>query len=342
MKRQYICSCFFTHNIFLKRYGLHVTYNNEQQFLSDYKQILEERGCNTKEKIQNVKELIHEEINKRRSNGRESRRRKEVIACTYKPLYSQLYKLQESFLDARFCDIVNYAKETTADRQQLVNMLKSWKAPGTFTLPVFTRFFCEKLVEELKHYEQSDAPKSRPNSMNCYGVLLDELGFYPNFINKLCKQYISPIARILYPEWCGENGLDSHRAFVVSYDYNESKDDTGLDLHYDNAEVTLNVSLTDSFDEGDLYFSCMRQEQHMEYFQVLHHLGHGVLHRGQHMHGAMPLTSGERFNLIIWMRSSCVRNQLCPMCDEVPSLVETEGDGDGFTADDMVNVCSLT
>lgn len=57
----------------------------------------------------------------------------------------------------------------------------------------------------------------------------------------------------------------------------------------------------------------------------------GLLHRGQHMHGAMPISEGERYNLIIWMRSSQQRNQLCPMCDEKPDLVESVGYGDGFT-----------
>ena len=49
------------------------------------------------------------------------------------------------------------------------------------------------------------------------------------------------------------------------------------------------------------------------------------------MHGALPITSGERYNLIIWMRASSVRNKLCPMCDKQPELISTEGSGDGFT-----------
>lgn len=57
----------------------------------------------------------------------------------------------------------------------------------------------------------------------------------------------------------------------------------------------------------------------------------GILHRGQHFHGAMPIDFGERHNLIIWMRSSSIRNQQCPRCDERPTLVETPGEGDGFT-----------
>lgn len=43
-------------------------------------------------------------------------------------------------------------------------------APRVYRLPVFTRDFCRDLVEELEHFESSDAPKGRPNTMNNYGV----------------------------------------------------------------------------------------------------------------------------------------------------------------------------
>jgi hypothetical protein len=37
-------------------------------------------------------------------------------------------------------------------------------------VPVFTPTFCQALLEELEHFEQSDMPKGRPNTMNNYGV----------------------------------------------------------------------------------------------------------------------------------------------------------------------------
>ena len=60
----------------------------------------------------------------------------------------------------------------------------------------------------------------------------------------------------------------------------------------------------------------------------------GILHRGQHLHGSEPITSGERYNLIIWMRSSAIRNQLCPMCWQKPGCllpVDSDSYGDGMT-----------
>nr|XP_039247999.1 2-oxoglutarate and iron-dependent oxygenase domain-containing protein 2-like [Styela clava] len=184
-------------------------------------------------------------------------------------------------------------------------------------------------------------PKGRPNTMNNGGILLDELGFNENFITPLRESYLDPIAKILFPDWVDEK-LDSHKSFTVNY-----KEDQDLDLgfHYDNAEVTLNVCIGKDFDDGSLYFGSMRQECNRsdKTVEVKHKVGEGVLHRGQHKHGAMPISYGERTNLIIWMRSSSIRNQLCPMCDNKPTLAPAIGLGDGFTRHDTptVQVCSL-
>jgi len=106
-------------------------------------------------------------------------------------------------------------------------------------------------------------------------------------------------------------------------------------LHFDNAEVTLNVSLDDEYDGGDLVFRGMKTEPKREsdFFGYEHRLGEGVLHLGALRHEAMPLTRGKRTNLIIWMRSSMERvlGAGCPRCDRRPSEVlaigESYGDG---------------
>jgi hypothetical protein len=98
---------------------------------------------------------------------------------------------------------------------------------------------------------------------------LDELGF-TDFIDQLRVQYLNPLARLLFgDEYLGSTGLDSHKAFVVAYKMGQ---DIDLGYHYDNAEITLNVSLGkamrdvlsdidchigDQFEEGNLYFGTM-------------------------------------------------------------------------------------
>ena len=85
-------------------------------------------------------------------------------------------------------------------------------------------------------------------------VLLNELGFNDRFVTPLMRDFLSPLTRLLYPD-CGGDSLDSHKAFVVKYKLGE---DLALAYHYDNAEVTLNVSLGKEFTEGALYFGGMR------------------------------------------------------------------------------------
>ncbi len=75
--------------------------------------------------------------------------------------------------------------------------------------------------------------------------------------------------------------------------------------------------------------------------EIKHQQGYGILHRGQQMHGALPIYSGERQNIIVWMRSSEIRNKCCPMCGKKPNLVKVVGKGDGFTIPSM-SICSTS
>lgn len=70
----------------------------------------------------------------------------------------------------------------------------------------------------------------------------------------LRKQFLAPLSRLLFPD-AGGDSLDSHKAFVVTY---KMEEDLDLNYHYDNAEVTLNVSLGKEFSDGVLYFGDMR------------------------------------------------------------------------------------
>ncbi|XP_071512980.1 2-oxoglutarate and iron-dependent oxygenase domain-containing protein 2-like isoform X3 [Panulirus ornatus] len=167
-----------------------------------------------------------------------------------------------------------------------------------------------------------------------FQIKLEEIGF-DDFISGLRSTYLTPLTRLLYPDWGGSR-LDSHKAFIVKYKEGE---DVDLDYHYDNAEVTLNVSLNEDYTDGELYFGPMRNEVSSQRLGYTHHIGRGLLHRGQQLHGALPISEGVRYNLIIWMRSSQVRNELCPMCDEKPVLVPVKhGFGDGFT-ETTADVC---
>ncbi|KAM3611845.1 uncharacterized protein V6R79_024867 [Siganus canaliculatus] len=327
----YLCNCFTTDNIFLEDYKLHVRYVSEQQFRQDYGALLRSHGCVTEEQFEDVLNKISQEVDRRRRLGVTSAQRAAAIKEVYRPLHPHVYHLQESYLAPKFKQIVEYCKRRDPSEDGLSDLLEE-EAARVYRFPVFEKSFCEELVEELQHFEQSSAPKGRPNTMNHYGILLNEMGFDDGFITPLREQYLRPITTVLFPD-CGGVCLDSHKAFVVKYDMNEDLD---LSYHYDNAEVTINVSLGKDFTEGNLYFGDMKQVPlgETECSEVEHRVAEGLLHRGQHMHGALPISSGQRWNLIVWMRASQVRNKLCPMCNKKPALVEGEGFADGFTKHD--------
>ena len=48
---------------------------------------------------------------------------------------------------------------------------------------------------------------------------------------------VQPLAAVAYPEYAG---LDNHKCFSIQYSPDK---DVSLSTHFDNAEVTLNVSL---------------------------------------------------------------------------------------------------
>ncbi|NWY30101.1 OGFD2 protein, partial [Pheucticus melanocephalus] len=336
------CACFFTDNIFVGRFGLHVRYRDEPQLRRDYGRALRERGCRSEEQFREVLREIEAEVQRRKQLPRQSVERRAIISKCYKPKHPEVYTLQDSFLAPEFLEIERFCTSPGADLQGLLSYLESFSDKRIYRLPVFTEQFCQALLDELENFEQSDMPKGRPNTMNNYGVLLNELGMDERFLTPL-RERLRPLAALLYPE-LGGACLDSHRAFVVKYALHEDLD---LSSHYDNAEVTLNVSLGKEFTEGNLYFGEFNQDPSPvpQYIEVEHACGRGLLHRGGQIHGALPIASGERWNLIVWMRSSAVRNRLCPMCRRKPELVQAEGFGDGFTEGEeqpqTVSVCAL-
>jgi len=202
--------------------------------------------------------------------------------------------------------------------------------PGLLTFDVLSVAFCQRLEEELAHFDASGLPKSAPNTMNRRGVILAELAFGPGLLDPLVAEYLEPAAALL-PGHC--QGLDSYRAFTVQYEAVQDGD-RELATHYDNAEVTLNVNLGGLWEGGEIEFQGLATEPEDKAMLARVSLprGRGVLHAGLDLHRALPLTSGRRHNLVVWCRSSKVRNERCPMCFEAPRVVSTNRFGDeGFT-----------
>ncbi|CAE7225894.1 CP2 [Symbiodinium sp. CCMP2592] len=178
-----------------------------------------------------------------------------------------------------------------------------------------------KLLEEIDGVEewakQSDWELRRPNSMNRYGVVLEDLGLGA-FAAALATGLASPLAAALYPERRFGVFNDIH-AFTVRY---RGGEDRFLETHVDSSEVTLNICLGGDFRGGGVYFhgldtqegpsdpmtsphpsDCTRCAVTHE-----HRVGTAIIHLGNHIHGAHSIEDGSRTNLILWCRSSPAKN----------------------------------
>jgi hypothetical protein len=158
--------------------------------------------------------------------------------------------------------------------------------PGVFVFDAFTKEFCNLLLTE------TDKHKSvAPNSMNKYGVVLEDIGL-GNVCEFLLKRLVNPLARRFYPHG---GRLTQYHGFIVNYEPGKQK---SLDLHYDDSDVTLNVCLGRKFTGGKLLFHSEEGVAKIE-----HKVGQAVIHLGEHRHQAQNIQTGKRSNLILWCSS---------------------------------------
>ncbi|KAH8039390.1 hypothetical protein HPB51_006410 [Rhipicephalus microplus] len=354
MKKQkfYRCACYLSSDIPVPELDMRINYFGQHAFMRQFGEV----ETTVFSRMNDVKEAQH------------SREKDDQDMC-YIPFDEEVYKFKESCLDPEFVKVA----KTVVSPESLPSSWVISKEKEVYRIPLFTPEFADKLLYELDHFEGSEMPKIRPNVINNYAdrnrtsglrvisrapnrhcsteaavaaafpppsemqppqpTVLSEVGFDEQFVTPLRDQYLFPLCRALFPHWTGAR-FDSHNAFAVR---SEPGNDSGLEFHYDNAEVTLNVCLgRRGFSGGELYFSDMREEPLDQCSSTMLQKQtpcHAFLHRGQQLRGTLSTLSGENVNLVVWLRSSEMRNRRCPLCDHVPTLVAAgEGYGDGFTA----------
>jgi hypothetical protein len=195
--------------------------------------------------------------------------------------------------------------------------------PGRHALRVLDPAWCADLAASLDALHRAalvaGVPLAAPNTMNRYGAILDTVSEdLPSWMRPPprlldlapLRAHLAPLTASLFPHHHGAS-LDHHHGFVVRYAMDEDLD---LSFHADDAEVTLNLCLAGGFTGGDLWFEgprCAHHRDHPAWAKErgtwAHLPGVAVLHAGADRHGAHPLRSGVRQNLIVWMRSSRAR-----------------------------------
>ena len=160
------------------------------------------------------------------------------------------------------------------------------------------------LLEELVHYERSGIPLRRPNGMNRYGAILDELGLTAS-LDHLCQRYLRPLGQMLYPHLIARGDADEHYGFIVRYKRGE---DVALAEHADASVLTMNANLGyPGFTGGALAFRGTRGLDQNPRGVAASTVGfadfepgEAILHLGGQYHAALPIEEGERVNLVVW------------------------------------------
>ena len=99
------------------------------------------------------------------------------------------------------------------------------ESAGVYSFELFSKAFCETFLREVDNYDSSGLPVRRPNSMNMYGLIVNEIGMR-DAITELQQDILWPVARLLWP--LQSTQFDAHHSFIVRY---KSDEDPGLDMH---------------------------------------------------------------------------------------------------------------
>lgn len=206
------------------------------------------------------------------------------IKHNYVPLYDSLYSIENWKFNESFIDFIKYKN----------NFKINSYGSDIYSFEFLDEDFCELLIQEMEHFkmfcEENELKITRPNSMNKEGCVLNEFGFY-KILNKIVKVLLEPLVEILYNQV--KIPFISQHSFIVSYEMNK---DLKLKSHVDDSKVTLNLCLERKFKKGELKFYKNGG------FLIDHKSGTAIIHLGSDRHSALEIASGERHNLIIWMK----------------------------------------
>lgn len=184
-----------------------------------------------------------------------------------------------------------------SEAEDSLRALFSELIPGVFAANILTPEVITALRGELKHLSKSGIPSRRPNGMNRYGFILDDRIPLNDFIEHFVLQYIKPLAHVLFPELLSHGDTAEYYAFSIHY---ALEGDVQLKEHRDQSVVTLNINLDTNadFESSGLYFVDEHDKSH---HPLAFTPGMAIIHKGAHRHAALPITAGERNNLIIWL-----------------------------------------
>ena len=177
--------------------------------------------------------------------------------------------------------------------------------PGVYEAQFFDPQRLAILRRYLNRVADAQIPLRPPYgiSLNRGGAMLDSRseGYlaapnFQTFYQSLMDSYMRPIARLLFPD---VTGYDT-QTFGFSIQWQPDKD-TSLRAHTDASSVTLNINMNlpdEEFSGSGVRFFDRATQQVSE---LTFAPGTALMHHGSVPHESMPITHGERSNLVLWL-----------------------------------------
>ncbi len=216
---------------------------------------------------------------------------------------------QNSILDSSlFAPELRAAVEQAwRDPSQEIAVKDLWKEvfPGVYEAQFFDPQRLSILREYLEKIADADIPLRPPYgiSLNRGGAMLDSRseGYiaaprFQSFYRDLMNTYMRPISRLLFPDIVGYDT----QTFGFSIQW-QADADTSLRAHTDASSVTLNLNLNlpgEDFSGSGVKFFDRETRQVAE---LTFAPGKALIHHGSVPHESMPITKGDRSNLVLWL-----------------------------------------
>jgi len=182
------------------------------------------------------------------------------------------------------------------------------------------------LRSELDRAASSGIPLRRPNAMNRYGCIIDNevdgavsLPSITSFVEDLIDGIAQPVGRALFNDTVGDADDIDHFVFTIRYN---AEEDMELKEHRDASVVTLNINLNlpeESYSGSSLY---LLDDGVGTRHSIEFESGMMLIHRGSVRHAALPIRSGTRHNMIIWLFGEDGRVRVAPYNEHERLTVE--------------------
>ena len=124
-----------------------------------------------------------------------------LAQCVNRPLE----KVEPALLDA--------LAELKAGNEAPVRALLKVEVEGVYSFAIFTDEFCDMFLAELDNYYATGLPQPRPNSMNNYGIIVNQIGMQA-VITRLQTEVLLPLSELLFPAQA-KGGFTGHHSFMV-------------------------------------------------------------------------------------------------------------------------------